>query len=87
MEDIYKNIDEDNIDKERKILIVLDDMIADMIYNKKLNLIVAELFIRGRKTNISIVFITLRFQKMLDWMLLTFLTWKFQIKEDFNKLH
>ena len=87
MEDIYKNIDEDNIDKERKILIVLDDMIADMIYNKKLNLIVAELFIRGRKINISIVFITLRFQKMLDWMLLTFLTWKFQIKEDFNKLH
>ena len=33
MEDIYKNIDEDNIDKERKILIVFDDMIADMIYN------------------------------------------------------
>ena len=87
MEDIYKNIDEDNIDKERKILIVFDDMIADMIYNKKLNLKVAELFIRGRKINISIVFITLRFQKMLDWMLLTFLTWKFQIKEDFNKLH
>ena len=87
MEDIYKNIDEDNIDKELKILIVFDDMIADMIYNKKLNLIVAELFIRGRKINISIVFITLRFQKMLDWMLLTFLTWKFQIKEDFNKLH
>ena len=87
MEDIYKNIDEDNIDKERKIVIVFDDMIADMIYNKKLNLIVAELFIRGRKINISIVFITLRFQKMLDWMLLTFLTWKFQIKEDFNKLH
>ena len=87
MEDIYKNIDEDNIDKERKILIVFDDMIADMIYNKRLNLIVAELFIRGRKINISIVFITLRFQKMLDWMLLTFLTWKFQIKEDFNKLH
>ena len=87
MEDIYKNIDEDNIDKERKILIVFDDVIADMIYNKKLNLIVAELFIRGRKINISIVFITLRFQKMLDWMLLTFLTWKFQIKEDFNKLH
>ena len=87
MEDIYKNIDEDNIDKERKILIVFDDMIADMIYNKRLNLIVAELFIRGRKINISIVFITLRLQKTLDWMLLTFLTWKFQIKENFNKLH
>ena len=39
-------------------LIVFDDMIADMIHNKKLNLIVTELFIRGRKLNISLVFIT-----------------------------
>ena len=37
---VYKNIDEYNIDKERKILIVFDDMIADMINNKKLNSIV-----------------------------------------------
>ena len=87
MQDVYINIEEYNTDKERKILIVFDDMIADMIYNKRLNLIVAELFIRGRKINISIVFITLRLQKTLDWMLLTFLTWKFQIKENFNKLH
>ena len=58
MEDIYKNIDEDNIDKERKILIVFDDMIADMIYNKKLDSIVTDLFIRERKLNISLVFIT-----------------------------
>ena len=43
---------------ENKILIVCDDMIADMIYNKKLNSIVTELFIRGRKLNISLVFIT-----------------------------
>ena len=43
---------------ENKILIVFDDMIADMIYNKKLNSIVTELFIRGRKLNISLVFIT-----------------------------
>ena len=50
---IYKNIDEYNIDKERKILIVFDDMIADIIKNKKLNSIVTELFIRGRKINIS----------------------------------
>ena len=41
-----------------KILIVFDDMIADMIENKKLNSIVTELFIRGRKLNISLVFIT-----------------------------
>ena len=48
MEDLYKDIDEYNIDKERKILIVFDDMIADMINNKKLNSIVTELYIRGR---------------------------------------
>ena len=58
MQDVYKNIDEYNTDKERKILIVFDDMIADMINNKKLNSIVTELFIRGRKLNISLVFIT-----------------------------
>ena len=57
MQDVYKNIDEYNIGKEHKILIVFDDMIADMINNKKLNLIVTELFIRGRKLNISLVFI------------------------------
>ena len=57
MQDVYKNINEYNIDKKRKILIVFDDMIADMINNKKLNLIVTELFIRGRKLNIFLVFI------------------------------
>ena len=57
MRDVYKNIDEYNPDKENKILIVFDDMIADMIHNKKLNSIVTELFIRGRKLNISLVFI------------------------------
>ena len=57
MQDVYKNIDEYNIDKEHKILIVFDDMIVDMINEKKLNSIVTELFIRGRKWNISIVFI------------------------------
>ena len=55
--DVYKNIDEYNIDKDRKMLIVFDDMIAYIIKNKKLNSIVAELFIRGRKLNISLVFI------------------------------
>ena len=60
MHDVYKNIDEYNLDKENKILIVFDDMISDMINNKKLNSIVTELFniIRGRKLNISLVFIT-----------------------------
>ena len=55
MDDIYKNIEEYN---PNKILIVFDDMVADMLSNKKLNLIVTELFIRGRKLNISLVFIT-----------------------------
>ena len=69
MQDVYENIDEYNIDKDRKILMAFDDMIADMISNKKLNSVVTEYFIRGRKLNISLVFIcshTLRFQKMLD---------------------
>ena len=58
MHDVYKNINYCNPDKESKILIVFDDMIADMINNKKLNSIVTELFIRGGKLNIYLVFIT-----------------------------
>ena len=64
MHDVYKNIDHYNPDKENKILIVFDDMIADMINNKKLNSIVTELFIRGRKLNISLVFITQSYFKV-----------------------
>ena len=57
MRDVYKNINHDNPNKENKILIIFDNIIADMINNKKLNLIVTKLFIRGRKLNISLVFI------------------------------
>ena len=64
MRDVYKNINEYSMDKERKILIVFDDMIADMINNKKLNSIVKELFIRCRKLNISIAFITQSYFKV-----------------------
>ena len=64
MQDSYKDIDEYNINKERKILIVFDDMIAEIIKNKKLNSIVTELFIRGRKLNISLVFITQSYFKV-----------------------
>ena len=53
MHDVYKNINGYNIDKENKILIVFDDMMADMIHNKKLNSIVTELSMRGKKLNIS----------------------------------
>ena len=64
MEDVYENIENYNPGKKRKILIVFDDIIADMINNKKLNPVVTELFIRGRKLNISIVFITQSYFKV-----------------------
>ena len=58
MHDVYKNIDAYNADKENKILIVFDDMIADMDHNKKLNSVVTELL------NISLVFITQSYFKV-----------------------
>ena len=58
MNGIYKNNAEYNANKKRKILIVFDDIIAHMLSNKKLNPMVTELFIRGRRLNISLVFIT-----------------------------
>ena len=61
---VYRNISYYNPDKENKILIVSDDMIADMIQNKKLNSINTELFIRGRKLNISLGFITQSYFKV-----------------------
>ena len=53
-----KKVDSYNPDQENKVLIVFDDMIADTISNKKLNSVLKELFIRGRKLNISLAFIT-----------------------------
>ena len=64
MQDVYKNIEEYNPDKETKVLIVFDDMIADKIIKKNLNPVVTELFIRGRKLNISIAFITQSYIKV-----------------------
>ena len=58
MNDIYKNIEEYNPFKKRKILIVFDYMIADMLRNKKFNSLVTGLFIRGWKLNIFLVFVT-----------------------------
>ena len=58
LNEVYKNIEEYNSNEKRKMLIVFDDMIADMLSNKKISLIVTELFIRGRKLNIFLVFIT-----------------------------
>ena len=53
MDDIYKNIEECNPNKKQKILIVFDDLIADMLSNKKINPIVTELFNREKKLNTS----------------------------------
>ena len=69
MDDVYENIDDDNPNRQRKILVMFDDMIADIMSNKKFQAIIKELLIRCRKVNISLVFITQSyffFQKMLD---------------------
>ena len=58
MDDIYENINDYNPSRKRKILIVFDDMIADIMTNKKFQTMIKELFIRCRKLNISLVFIT-----------------------------
>ena len=58
MNDVYENIDNYNPKRKRKILIVFDDMIADIMTNKKFQSLIKELFIRCRKLNISLVFIT-----------------------------
>ena len=49
MNDIYKNMEENNPNKKHKILIAFGYMIADMLNNKKLNQVATELFIRSRK--------------------------------------
>ena len=58
MDDVYENIDDYNPNRKRKILIIFDDMIVDIMTNKKFQAIIKELFIRCRKLNISLVFIT-----------------------------
>ena len=57
MDNIYSNIDDYNPKKKRKILVVFDDMIADIMTNTKFQAIINELFIRFRKLNISLFFI------------------------------
>ena len=56
MNDIYENVEEHNRNKKRKILIIFDDMITNMLSNKKLNPVETELFFSGRKLNTSLVF-------------------------------
>ena len=64
MQDIYKNTEEYDLRKKLKLLIVFDDMIADIINNKKLNPAVTELFITDRKLKLSVVFITQSYFKV-----------------------
>ena len=64
MQDVYKSIGDYNPRKNHKVLIVFDDMIADMINNKRLDSIVTELFSRGRKINISFAFISQSYFKV-----------------------
>ena len=52
MDNVYENIDDYNTNKERKVLIVFDDMIADIMSSKKFQAVVKELFIRCRELNI-----------------------------------
>ena len=70
MDDIYENIEEYNPNIKRRLLILFDNMIADIFSNKKVHSKVTELFIRRRKLNISLVFITLSYfvvpKKVLD---------------------
>ena len=58
MDDVYEKIDEYNSNRKRRFLIVLEDIIADITTNKRFKAIIKELFIRCRKLNTSLVFIT-----------------------------
>ena len=65
MQGVYKNIGEYNPSRKSNVLIAVDDMIADTISNKKLNTVVSELFVRERNLNISTVFITQPYFRVL----------------------
>ena len=60
-----QNIEEYNSNKKREILVIFDDMITDILSYEKINPVVTELFIRGGKVNISLVFITLYYSIIL----------------------
>ena len=64
LDDVYENLEDYNPTKKRRVLIKFDDMIADMESNKQLSPIVTELFLRGRKLNISLVFMSQSYFKV-----------------------
>ena len=89
MDDIYKNTEEYNPNKKHKILIIFEDMFVDMLSNKKLNLIVTQSFIRGRKLNISLAFITQSYFAVLKSIRLNsthYFIMKIPNKSDFQQI-
>ena len=64
IDDVYENLEDYNPTKKRRVLIVFDDMIADMESNKKLSPKVTGLFLRERNLNISLVFISQSYLKV-----------------------
>ena len=67
MDGVYKNINDYNPSKERKILIIFDDMIADIMNNKQFKAIIKELFIRGRNISLGFKKIRVKFNTLFDF--------------------
>ena len=89
MDDAYTNINDYNPSRKRKILIVFDDMIADIMTSKKFQSIINELFIRCRKLNISLVFTTQSYFSVPKDVRLNsthYLIMKINTKENYNIL-
>ena len=88
MNDLFYLIDEYNKQRKRKVLIIFDDMIADIMSSKNFKAIIKELFIRCRKLNISIVFITQSFKTPKDAKLNSthYLLMKIQNKKELQNI-
>ena len=89
MDDVYQNIDDYNPSGKRKILIVFDDLIADIMTNKKFQDIIKELFIRCRELNISLVFITQSYfsvSKYVTWNATYYLIMKINNKKELQNI-
>ena len=89
MDDVCENIDDYNPSKKRKILIVFDDMIADIMTNKKFQSIIKDLFVRCRKLNILLAFVTQSYFSVLKDVRFNsthYLTMKINKKMNYNIL-
>ena len=81
MDDVYGNVDDYNPKWKRKVLIVFDDRIADIMSNKKFQAIIKELYIRCRKLSTYLVFITRLIQiQHIIWL------WKLTTRENYKIL-